>query len=65
MKLKQRLQEFTRNKRGLLATNFYNLETLQGVLAAAKEMQMRISPRFIAHNLEHNRGFANLGHNRA
>ncbi|MAZ28683.1 MAG: ketose-bisphosphate aldolase [Cytophagaceae bacterium] len=39
MKLKQRLQEFTRNKRGLLATNFYNLETLQGVLAAAKEMQ--------------------------
>lgn len=35
MKLKHKLQEFTKKKRGLLATNFYNLETLQGVLKAA------------------------------
>ncbi|GGF20114.1 class II fructose-bisphosphate aldolase [Echinicola rosea] len=38
MKLKHKLQEFTAQKRGLLATNFYNLETLQGVLKAASSM---------------------------
>lgn len=38
MKLKHKLQEFTAQKRGLLATNFYNLETLQGVLKAASAM---------------------------
>ncbi|MDT0678570.1 class II fructose-bisphosphate aldolase [Autumnicola musiva] len=38
MKIKDKLQEFTRQKRGLLATNFYNLETLQGVLRAAADM---------------------------
>lgn len=36
MRIKQKLQHFTTQKRGLLATNFYNLETLQGVLMAAK-----------------------------
>ena len=35
MNLKEKLQEFTTQKRGLLATNFYNLETLHGVLQAA------------------------------
>ena len=35
MNLKDKLQEFTAQKRGLLATNFYNLETLHGVLQAA------------------------------
>lgn len=39
MKLKDRLLEFTKRKRGLLATNFYNLETLHGVLKAAAELQ--------------------------
>ncbi|AWW29944.1 ketose-bisphosphate aldolase [Echinicola strongylocentroti] len=38
MKLKQKLQELTEQKRGLLATNFYNLETLQGVLNAASAL---------------------------
>lgn len=38
MKIKQKLQHFTTQKRGLLATNFYNLETLQGVLMAAKAL---------------------------
>ncbi|MCM4157033.1 class II fructose-bisphosphate aldolase [Gramella sp. AN32] len=37
MKLKDQLQEFTSLKRGLLATNFYNLETLHGVLQAASD----------------------------
>lgn len=39
MQLKQKLQEFTSQQRGLLATNFYNVETLHGVLRAAAELQ--------------------------
>ncbi|MBD8490348.1 class II fructose-bisphosphate aldolase [Echinicola sp. CAU 1574] len=38
MKIKDKLREFTSQKRGLLATNFYNLETLQGVLKAASAL---------------------------
>jgi fructose-bisphosphate aldolase class II/tagatose 1,6-diphosphate aldolase GatY/KbaY len=38
MKLKEKLQQFTKQKRGLLATNFYNLETLHGVLQAAADL---------------------------
>lgn len=38
MKIKNKLQEFTNQGRGLLATNFYNLETLQGVLQAASDL---------------------------
>ncbi|HEV8082977.1 MAG TPA: class II fructose-bisphosphate aldolase [Chitinophagaceae bacterium] len=35
MTLKEKLQLYTSQKKGLLATNFYNLETLHGVLKAA------------------------------
>lgn len=38
MRLKEKLQQFTKEKRGLLATNYYNLETLHGVLRAASEL---------------------------
>lgn len=38
MQLKEKLQLFTKAKRGLLATNYYNLETLHGVLRAASEL---------------------------
>ncbi len=38
MKIKDKLQQFTKAKRGLLATNFYNLETLHGVLQAASDL---------------------------
>jgi tagatose 1,6-diphosphate aldolase GatY/KbaY len=38
MILKQKMRLLTEQKRGLLATNFYNLETLQGVLKAASEL---------------------------
>lgn len=38
MNLKDSLQKFTKQKRGLLATNFYNLETLHGVLQAASDL---------------------------
>ena len=39
MILKQKMQLLTGQKKGLLATNFYNLETLHGVLKAASELQ--------------------------
>ncbi len=39
MQIREKLQEFTRQKRGLLATNFYNLETLHGVLRAASDLK--------------------------
>ena len=35
--LKEKMRQLTSERKGLLATNFYNLETLHGVLAAAKE----------------------------
>jgi ketose-bisphosphate aldolase len=36
MTLKEKLQQCNKDGKALLATNFYNFETLQGVLAAAK-----------------------------
>ncbi len=39
MRLKEKLQLLTSQKRGLLATNFYNLETLHGVLKAAQSIK--------------------------
>ncbi len=39
MVLKQKMQLLTLQKKGLLATNFYNLETLHGVLKAASELR--------------------------
>lgn len=38
MTIKEKLQLYTSQKNGLLATNFYNLETLHGVLKAASEL---------------------------
>jgi len=42
MKLKEKLREFTRLKKGLLATNYYDLETLHGVLQAAAELKQPV-----------------------
>src|SRR5690606_21362915 len=42
MRIHDKLKEFTGQKRGLLATNFYNLETLQGVLGAARHLDQPI-----------------------
>jgi tagatose 1,6-diphosphate aldolase GatY/KbaY len=36
MKLQDKLKEYHKNKKAILATNFYNLETLQGIMQAAK-----------------------------
>lgn len=38
MDLKQKMRLLTEQKKGLLAANFYNLETLHGVLKAASEL---------------------------
>lgn len=37
MTLKEKMRMLTSEKKGLLATNFYNMETLHGVLTAARE----------------------------
>ncbi|WP_221390995.1 class II fructose-bisphosphate aldolase [Dyadobacter sp. NIV53] len=42
MKLKEKLRELTQLKKGLLATNYYDLETLHGVLQAAAEMKQPV-----------------------
>jgi ketose-bisphosphate aldolase len=42
MKLQDRLTELHRQKRAILAANFYNLETLQGIMQAAKMEQSSI-----------------------
>lgn len=39
MILKEKMRLLTEQKKGLLATNFYNLETLKGVLKAASELK--------------------------
>lgn len=42
MKLQDKLQEMKEQKRALLATNFYNFETLKGLMEAAKQTQLPI-----------------------
>jgi len=53
MLLKQKLLETQKHKSALLAVNFYNLETLQGILAAASELHrpviLQLSPASIAY----------------
>ena len=39
MKLQEKFIELRNKKQGLLATNFYNFETLEGVLQAAKSTE--------------------------
>ncbi len=42
MKLQEKLKQVQSEKRALLATNFYNLETCKGILVAAKEMRQPV-----------------------
>lgn len=42
MKLKEKLRELTQLKKGLLATNYYDLETLHGVLQAAADTRQPV-----------------------
>ena len=42
MKLQEKLLKYSAQKKAILATNFYNLETLQGILKAAAELRTPI-----------------------
>ena len=53
MTLKEKLQLFTKQKRGLLATNFYNVETLHGVLKAASDTQQPLILQLTRSSIEY------------
>lgn len=53
MKLLDKMKRLRSEKKGLLATNFYNLETLQGVLSAAKELQQPIILQLTASSIQY------------
>ncbi|NDV46082.1 class II fructose-bisphosphate aldolase [Paludibacter sp. 221] len=40
MTIQEKLKQYQQEKKAILATNFYNLETLQGILIAASKMQV-------------------------
>ena len=53
MTIKEKLRLFTNEKKGLLATNFYNLETLQGVLKAASDTSQPIILQLTRSSIEY------------
>lgn len=53
MKLKEKLHSYTVRKRGLLATNFYNLETLHGVLRAAADLDQPLILQLTRSSIEY------------
>ena len=53
MKLKDKLKSFTEQKRGLLATNYYNMETLHGVLKAAADLDQPIILQLTASSIDY------------
>ncbi|QNF33516.1 class II fructose-bisphosphate aldolase [Adhaeribacter swui] len=53
MTLKQKMQVLTDQKKGLLATNFYNLETLHGVLRAAASLQQPLILQLTRSSIEY------------
>jgi len=53
MKLKEKLWECQQNKTALLATNFYNFETLRAVLEAAKAMNSSIILQLTRSSIEY------------
>lgn len=53
MRIKEKLQLLTAQKRGLLATNFYNLETLHGVLKAASELKQPVILQLTRSSIEY------------
>ncbi len=53
MLLKQKMRLLTEQKKGLLATNFYNLETLHGVLRAARELDQPLILQLTSNSIEY------------
>lgn len=53
MKLQDKLQEMRTQKKALLATNFYNFETLKGLMQAAKETRLPIILQLTRSSIEY------------
>ncbi|MBV6639407.1 MAG: class II fructose-bisphosphate aldolase family protein [Cyclobacteriaceae bacterium] len=53
MKLQEKFIELRKNHQALLATNFYNYETLEGVLTAASQSQMPIILQLTRSSIEY------------
>ena len=53
MKIQGKLKEFQQNKKAILATNFYNLETLQGVLTAASRSDVPVILQLTRSSIEY------------
>src|SRR5690554_1179820 len=53
MKIQEKLKEFQQNKKAILATNFYNLETLQGVLTAASRSNVPVILQLTRSSIEY------------
>ena len=53
MKLQEKFIELRKNHKALLATNFYNYETLEGVLTAASQSQMPIILQLTRSSIEY------------
>lgn len=53
MTLQEKMKAFTAQKRGLLATNYYNLETLHGVLQAASQLNQPVILQLTRSSIEY------------
>lgn len=53
MNLQQKLREYQQNQKAILATNFYNLETLQGILIAASKSQVPVILQLTRSSIEY------------
>ncbi|SHJ96625.1 class II fructose-bisphosphate aldolase [Pseudozobellia thermophila] len=53
MQIKEKLKSYTALKRGILATNFYNMETLHGTLKAAAELNEPIILQLTQSSIEY------------
>jgi fructose-bisphosphate aldolase class II/tagatose 1,6-diphosphate aldolase GatY/KbaY len=53
MKLQQKLKEYQQNQKAILATNFYNLETLQGILIAASKSNVPVILQLTRSSIEY------------
>ncbi len=53
MTIQEKLKQYQREKKAILATNFYNLETLQGILKAASKMQVPVILQLTKSSIEY------------
>lgn len=53
MRLQQKLKEYQKSQKAILATNFYNLETLQGILIAASQSNVPVILQLTRSSIEY------------